>query len=112
MKNGHVKEKEETVKKANSNGVGKIMTERKVKSLFWTYLLWLFGGFFGVHHIYLGRDFNAIIWLTTFGGYFGIGWLRDIWRIPTYVKDANDNPEFIETFKLNVKQNKKVIIIY
>ena len=23
-------------------------------------------------------------------GYFGAGWFRDLWRIPEYVKDANN----------------------
>ncbi|GFT80330.1 dnaJ homolog subfamily C member 22 [Nephila pilipes] len=65
------------------------------KSLFVTYLLWLFGGFFGLHHLYLGRDFHALIWWMFAGGYFGIGLIRDLWRIPEYVKDANEDNSYM-----------------
>jgi DnaJ-domain-containing protein 1 len=36
----------------------------------------------------LERDSHALLWLTTFDG-FGIGLLRDMWRIPTYVDEYN-----------------------
>ena len=26
------------------------------------------------------------------GGYFGLGWLRDFWKLPDYVDEANDEP--------------------
>lgn len=55
-----------------------------------TFLCWLFGGFFGIHHFYLGRDRHGFIWATTFGG-FGIGWFRDLCRLKAYTKDANSN---------------------
>jgi len=95
--------------KAKRNGlINKMSEDRKVKSKFWAYLLWLFGGFFGAHHVYLGRDDQAFIYISTFGGYIGFGWLRDIYRIPAYVADANDDPEFIEDFKRKVRTNRKV----
>lgn len=53
-----------------------------------TYLAWLFCGWSGLHHLLLGRDMHALLWLTTFDG-FGIGLLRDMWRIPTYVDEYN-----------------------
>lgn len=59
------------------------------------YFLWLFFGWFGVHHFYLGRDNQGILWLTSLAGYFGIGWLRDFYRIPAYVKDANEDPSYM-----------------
>ena len=31
------------------------------------------------------------------GGYFGAGWFRDLWRIPEYVKDANNDPSYLTT---------------
>lgn len=65
------------------------------KSLFVTYLLWLFGGFFGLHHFYLGRNVQGFLWACFGGGYFGAGWVRDFWRIPEYVRDANDDPEYL-----------------
>ena len=66
------------------------------KSVFITYILWLFGGIFGLHHLYLRRDRHAFTWLTTFGGVFGLGWLREITRLPAYVQEANQSPQFVE----------------
>lgn len=82
--------------------------DKRKKSKFRAYLLWLFGGLFGAHHVYLGRDDQAFVYISTFGGYMGLGWLRDIYRIPAYVADANDDPAFIEDFKRKVKTNRKV----
>lgn len=83
-------------------------TKPKLKSKFWAYFWWLFGGVFGAHHVYLGRDEHALVWFCTLGGYFGVGWLRDLYRIPTYVADANDEPEFLSWFKHTVRFNRKV----
>ncbi|XP_014206639.1 dnaJ homolog subfamily C member 22 [Copidosoma floridanum] len=77
------------------------------KSKLWAYFWWLFGGLFGAHHVYLGRDDQALIWFCTIGGYFGIGWLRDLYRIPTYVAEANDHPDYVNWFKHQVRINKK-----
>lgn len=65
------------------------------KSLLLAYVLWLIGGFIGVHHIYLRRYKQAFIWWCFPGGYFGAGWFRDIWRIPEYVKDANNDESYL-----------------
>jgi TM2 domain-containing membrane protein YozV len=81
----------------------------KLKTKFWAYFWWLFGGIFGAHHLYLGRDDQALIWFCTLGGYFGIGWLRDLFRIPTYVADANDDPNYINCFKHHVRTERRVI---
>ncbi|XP_015176017.1 PREDICTED: dnaJ homolog subfamily C member 22 [Polistes dominula] len=77
------------------------------KSKFWAYVFWLFGGFIGAHHIYLDRDDHAFLYISTFGGYLGLGWFWDIFKIPSYVVDANDDPKFIEEFKRKVKTNRK-----
>ena len=53
------------------------------------YLLWLVGGWLGLHHFYLKRDKQAFVWWCLPGGYFGLGWVRDLWRIPEYVREAN-----------------------
>jgi len=53
------------------------------------YFLWLVGGWFGLHHFYLGRDKQAFVWWCLPGGYFGLGWIRDLWRIPEYVREVN-----------------------
>lgn len=82
------------------------------KSKIIAYFLWLFGGFFGLHLLYLERDKHALVHITTLGGYFGIGWCRDFFKIPTYVDDANNDPTFVEIFKIQVKANKKVDFFY
>lgn len=68
------------------------------KSLLIAYILWLFGGVFGVHHVYLHRDAHAFVWWCTLGGYFGLGWACEIFKIPEYVRDANEDSRFIQTF--------------
>ncbi|BFZ21978.1 hypothetical protein BsWGS_25016 [Bradybaena similaris] len=52
------------------------------------YIVWFFFGLAGLHHIYLGRLNQAFVWFATFGG-CGIGWIRDCWKIPEYVKWCN-----------------------
>ena len=51
------------------------------------YLLWFFLGWAGIHHFYLRRYRQGVLWLTSFGGLFGIG------------KAANNNPHFLATVK-------------
>lgn len=34
------------------------------------------------------------------------GWLRDFWRLPAYVRDANDDPEFIEQLVVKLRHLK------
>ncbi|XP_034110322.1 dnaJ homolog subfamily C member 22 [Drosophila nasuta] len=68
------------------------------KSVIVAYVLWLFGGIFGLHHLYLHRDRHAFIWWCTLGGYMGVGWLSEIFMIPEYVRDANEHPQFVQSF--------------
>lgn len=77
------------------------------KSIFLAYIFWLFGGPFGVHHFYLRRDRHAFVWWTTLGG-FGIGWLGEVFRIPRYVRDANEDPKYVEDLIGRMIRNKKV----
>ncbi|CAN7937842.1 unnamed protein product [Ixodes hexagonus] len=79
------------------------------KSLLVTYALWLIGGWFGAHHFYLGRDRHAFVWWMTLGGYFGIGWIRDLWRIPEYVKLANRDPDATEQLKEKIRRHAKPV---
>lgn len=58
------------------------------KRLIVTYALWAIGGPLGLHHLYLRRDSHALLWMLTLGG-FWLGWLREFFRIPTYVNEAN-----------------------
>ncbi|EDV92147.1 dnaJ homolog subfamily C member 22 [Drosophila grimshawi] len=67
------------------------------KSLIITYILWLVGGMFGLHHLYLHRDRQAFVWWCSLGGYF-FGCIYDIWLIPGYVRDANEDPRFVKQF--------------
>ena len=79
------------------------------KSTALTYLLWLVGGIFGLHHLYLGRDSQAFLWWSTLGGYVGCGWLRDVFYIPRYVADANEERSFMEKLVSQIRQHQKVM---
>lgn len=92
-------------------GVNKLAKDQKRKSKFWAYLLWAFGGLVGAHHVYLERDEQAFVYFCTLGGFVGIGWLRDIYRIPSYVDDANEEPRFVHFFKQKVRYYAKVLEI-
>lgn len=46
------------------------------------------------------------MWMT-FGGYFGFGWIRDIWRIPEYVRDANNDPKYLEQLATLMRKESK-----
>lgn len=86
---------------------GEVNTLPAQKSVVIAYVLWLFGGILGLHHIYLRRDRHAFVWWCTVGGYFGIGWLFEIFMIPGYVRDANEDPRFIEEFVNKLRHFKK-----
>ena len=85
------------------------MTNVSKKSKLSAYLLWIVGGFFGLHHYYIGRDDQGLLWLTSFGGYFGLGWLRDGLKIATYVGEANKEKKYTEKLKIQVRQHPKVL---
>ncbi|KAL1130913.1 hypothetical protein AAG570_012154 [Ranatra chinensis] len=70
------------------------------------YFLWLVGGFLGLHHFYLGRDLQGFLWWSTLGGYFGCGWLRDLFLIPQYVKDANNDSQYLAKLSEKMRTNK------
>lgn len=77
------------------------------KNLLTAFIFWLFGGFFGLHHFYLNRDRHAFVTWATLAGYFGFGWLVDLFRLRTYVKDCNDDVDYIEKLIENMKKNSK-----
>ena len=54
-----------------------------------TFLFWLFGGWCGLHHFYLGRDRQGFLWATSWGGFL-IGWLRDFTSLARYTDEANN----------------------
>lgn len=80
------------------------------KSLLNAYVLWLLGGIYGLHHFYLERDFQAFVWWTTLGG-FG-GWIADVFNMPRYVRDANEDPKHMLELVKKMRQNKKVSTAY
>lgn len=81
-------------------------SNNKSKAL--TYLLWLVGGVCGLHHFYLGRDLQGVLWWCTFGGYFGFGWLRDAFYIGEYVADANRDEVYMKKVDRMVRVHEKV----
>lgn len=52
------------------------------------YLLWLFLGFTGAHRFYYGRQISGAIWFFTLG-LLGIGWLIDLFLIPSMDREAD-----------------------
>lgn len=79
----------------------------KRKSLFTAFIFWLFGGFFGLHHFYLHRDRHAFVTWATLAGYFGFGWLTDLFRLRTYVKDYNEDVDYIEHLIISMRKHSK-----
>jgi len=67
----------------------------------------MIGGLFGLHHLYLGRDAHAFITFATFGGYFSLGLIRDLWRLPEYLRDANNDLEFQENLHAQMRKHKR-----
>lgn len=51
------------------------------------YLLWIFG-FTGAHRFYYGKPITGIIWFCTLG-LLGIGWLIDLFLIPSMDRAAD-----------------------
>lgn len=51
------------------------------------YVLWIFG-FTGAHRFYYGRPWTGTLWFLT-AGLLGIGWLVDLFLIPSMDRDAD-----------------------
>ena len=62
-------------------------TERNTHSKLLGYLLWIFG-FTGSHRFYFGKPITGTLWFFTFG-LFGIGWLVDLFLIPSMDRRAD-----------------------
>ena len=58
------------------------------RELWVAYLLWFFLGLVGVHKFYLNKMGWGIIYLLT-GGFFLIGWLVDLFTLPSQVRAYN-----------------------
>lgn len=50
-----------------------------------TYLIWLVGGWFGLHRFYLGHFYTGILYACTLG-FVGIGWILDGFLLPRYLR--------------------------
>lgn len=51
------------------------------------YLAWIFG-FMGAHRFYYGKQITGTIWFFTLGLFF-IGWIIDLFLIPSMDRDAD-----------------------
>ena len=52
------------------------------------YLAWIFG-FMGAHRFYYGKTLTGILWFFTLGLFF-IGWIIDLFLIPSMDKEAEN----------------------
>eukprot|EP01071_Lankesteria_metandrocarpae_P008507 Lankesteria_metandrocarpae@DN4980_c1_g1_i1.p1 len=67
------------------------------KSLILSFTLWVLGGPVGLHHLYLCRDLQFLLWFCSFGGFL-MGWLSDLCRIPSYVAQANRSTAYLDSW--------------
>ena len=63
------------------------MQTSNTHSVLFGYILWIFG-FTGAHRFYYGKPISGIIWFFTLG-LLGIGWLIDLFLIPSMDRDAD-----------------------
>jgi len=56
-------------------------------STFIGYITWIFG-FMGAHRFYFGKPLTGTLWFFTLG-LLGIGWIIDIFLIPSMSKEAD-----------------------
>jgi TM2 domain-containing membrane protein YozV len=67
--------------------MGIMMTQQDTHSKTIGYLLWIFG-FLGAHRFYYGKPVTGTLWLFTLG-LLGIGWLIDLFLIPSMDREAD-----------------------
>jgi hypothetical protein len=67
-------------------GVGE--ASMRDRSLGLAYVLWFFFGLLGIHQFYLGKIGRGILYLLT-GGVLGIGWLIDLFTLPSQTRRVN-----------------------
>lgn len=59
---------------------------RETHSVVIGYILWIFG-FMGAHRFYYGKKWTGLLWFLTLG-LVGIGWLVDLFLIPSLNREA------------------------
>jgi TM2 domain-containing membrane protein YozV len=62
-------------------------SQQNTHSIVVGYIVWIFG-IFGAHRFYYGRQITGTIWFFT-GGVFLIGWLIDLFLIPSLDQQAD-----------------------
>ncbi len=83
--------------------------EKNSKSMLATYLLWFFLGGIGLHKFYLRKTGMGVLYIFT-GGLFVIGWLIDIFLIPSQVRQVNETiakDKVLEVKMLTKNQTKE-----
>lgn len=80
---------------------GKASGKEPDRQSWFAYALLFLGGPFGLHHIYLRRPLQSLVWgCTPFCGFFfNLGVFRDLFRIPEYVEMVNSPPGYIENLE-------------
>ena len=63
-----------------------IAIDKNTHSVLFGYILWIFG-FTGSHRFYYGKPLTGILWFLT-GGLFLIGWIIDLFLIPSMDAEA------------------------
>ncbi len=63
--------------------------EFRERELWIAYILWFFFGLVGVHKFYLNKMGWGILYMLT-GGLFVIGWLVDLFTLPSQVRGYNE----------------------
>lgn len=64
------------------------MQQKQTHSVVIGYLAWIFG-FMGAHRFYYGKTLTGILWFFTFGLFF-IGWIIDLFLIPSMDREAEN----------------------
>lgn len=70
------------------------------------YFLWLVGFWMGLHHLYLGRPRAAFLHTVTLN-VCGLGWWRDLLCIPSFVREANREREFVALKAIEQRFHRK-----
>ena len=65
------------------SGIPQQQIQKNKPSVAVAYLLWLFLGWIGIHHLYMGRGVGVFLLALISGQGLGIWWLLDLFLIPS-----------------------------